>query len=42
MRGEIKRENWTEYFKGFSRRNQWRSTKLEIFGEIRKWRGEKK
>jgi hypothetical protein len=34
MRDEIKRENWTEYFKGFSKRNQARSTKLEVFGEI--------
>jgi hypothetical protein len=34
MRDEIKRENWTEYFNGFSRRNQGRSTKLEVFGEI--------
>jgi hypothetical protein len=34
MQDEIKRENWTEYFKGFSKRNQARSTKLEVFGEI--------
>ncbi len=34
MRDEIKREDWTEYFKGFSKRNQARSTKLEVFGEI--------
>jgi hypothetical protein len=34
MQNEIKRENWTEYFKGFSKRNQARSTKLEVFGEI--------
>ena len=34
MRDEIKRENWAEYFKGFSGRNQGRSTKLEVFGEI--------
>ena len=34
MQGEIKRKNWTEYFKGFSKRNQARSTKLEVFGEI--------
>jgi hypothetical protein len=34
MRDEIKRENWVEYFKGFSQRNQARSTKLEVFGEI--------
>jgi uncharacterized protein DUF5335 len=34
MRDEIKRENWAEYFKGFSKRNQGRSTKLEVFGEI--------
>jgi hypothetical protein len=34
MRDEIKRENWTEYFKGFSKRNQALSTKLEVFGEI--------
>jgi hypothetical protein len=34
MQDEIKRENWTEYFKGFSKRNHARSTKLEVFGEI--------
>lgn len=34
MQDEIKRENWTEYFKRFSKRNQARSTKLEVFGEI--------
>jgi hypothetical protein len=34
MRDEIKRENWTEYFNGFSRRNQGRSTKMEVFGEF--------
>jgi hypothetical protein len=34
MQNEIKRENWTEYFKGFSKRNQGRSTKLEVFGKI--------
>jgi hypothetical protein len=34
MQDETKRENWTEYFKGFSKRNQGRSTKLEVFGEI--------
>jgi hypothetical protein len=34
MRNEIKRENWTEYFKGFSKRNQGRSTMLEVFGEF--------
>jgi hypothetical protein len=34
MQDEIKRENWTEYFKGFSKRNQGRSTMLEVFGEI--------
>jgi hypothetical protein len=34
MQDEIKRENWAEYFKGFSNRNQARSTKLEVFGEI--------
>jgi hypothetical protein len=34
MRDEIKRESWAEYFKGFSKRNQARSTKLEVFGEI--------
>ena len=34
MQDEIKRENWTEYFKGFSKRNEARSTKLEVFGEI--------
>jgi hypothetical protein len=34
MRDEIKRENWTEYFKGFSKRNEARSTRLEVFGEI--------
>jgi hypothetical protein len=34
MQDEIKRENWAEYFKGFSKRNEARSTKLEVFGEI--------
>jgi hypothetical protein len=34
MQDEIKRENWAEYFKGFSKRNQARPTKLEVFGEF--------
>ncbi len=34
MQDEIKRENWAEYFKGFSKRNEARPTKLEVFGEI--------
>ena len=34
MRDEIKMENWPEYFKGFSKRNLGRSTKLDVFGEI--------
>jgi hypothetical protein len=34
MQDEIKQGNWTEYFKGFSKRNEARPTKLEILGEI--------
>jgi hypothetical protein len=34
MQDEINRENWTEYFNGLSKRNQARSTRLEVFGEI--------
>lgn len=34
MKDEIKRENWTEYFKEFSKHNQGRPTKLEILGEL--------
>lgn len=34
MQGEIRREEWIEYFRDFSRRNQSRPTKLEIFGEL--------
>ncbi len=34
MQDEIRREHWTEYFKGFSKRNEARPTKLEVFGEI--------
>jgi hypothetical protein len=39
MRDETKRETWTEYFKGFSKRNQARSAYLEVFGEIGKRAG---
>ena len=34
MQDEVKRENWTEYFKEFSKRNQGRPTKLEVLGEL--------
>ncbi|MCI0391046.1 MAG: DUF5335 domain-containing protein [Acidobacteria bacterium] len=34
MRDEIKREDWTEYFKEFSKRNQGRPTKMEVLGEL--------
>ena len=34
MRDEIKREDWIEYFNEFSKRNQSRPTKLEVFGEL--------
>ena len=34
MKDEIKRGDWTEYFKEFSKRNQGRPTKLEILSEL--------
>lgn len=34
MNSEIHRDHWTEYFKEFSKRNQFRSTKLEILGDL--------
>lgn len=34
MNSEINRDHWTEYFKEFSKRNQFRSTKLEILGDL--------
>jgi hypothetical protein len=34
MQDEIKREIWAKYFKEFSKRNEARSTILEVFGEI--------
>ncbi len=34
MPGEIKREEWVTYCNAFSKRNQTRPTRLEIFGEL--------
>ncbi len=34
MKKKIDRSVWINYFNEFTRRNQWRPTRLEIFGEL--------